>query len=127
VAEAAAGGAADRRNVPTMLHRLGWWWRVGYHLPWLTWTVRGLAIWGVLAVVLFAIAASRRAPKRDRSQQPSEDGLSLGWIAFLVLVGIPSAAVLVAASVFFAPFAGLLAVIALAAVGLDTLKRLVRR
>jgi hypothetical protein len=49
------------------------------------------------------------------------------WIAFLILVGIASAGVLAADSVFFAPFAGLLFVIALAAVGLETLKGLVSR
>jgi hypothetical protein len=74
------------------VHDLTWWWRVGPRHPWLTWTFRGLGIFGYVGLLglvsLLSSEGSGRPDKRERARRsrPSEEEQSgWNWKAWVVL------------------------------------------
>jgi len=73
------------------VHDLTWWWRVGPRHPWLTWTFRGLGIFGYVGllglVIVLSSEGSGRSDKQERAtgSQRSEKEQLWGWKAWMVL------------------------------------------
>jgi hypothetical protein len=65
------------------LHELVWWWWVGPRLPWLTWTFRGLGIFGYVGllglVILLSSEGSGRPNKRRRRSKRRAQKKSWNW------------------------------------------------
>jgi hypothetical protein len=99
------------------LHEIIWWWRLGGQRPWLTWTIRGLSIFGLVAFALLIAGlglADGSGPKqtpveKDEATPADEETKDLGWgfIAGLIALAIPAALVLAVMCSLLAPFLGL--------------------
>jgi hypothetical protein len=73
------------------VHDLTWWWRVGPRHPWLTWTFRGLGIFGYVGllglVILLSSEGSRSSTpdKRARRSGQREEKQAWNWKSWVVL------------------------------------------
>ena len=73
------------------VHDLSWWWRVGPRHPWLTWTFRGLGIFGYVGLLGFVLLLSSEGSgrpdrrKRPRRSRRGEEEQLWNWKAWVVL------------------------------------------
>jgi hypothetical protein len=78
---------------PRSLHEAVWWWHVGRRVPWLMWTVRGLAFVGYVGLFA-AVTAMAVSPESRRSDEPApgQETNVLDWTfwVFLGLLAIPA-------------------------------------
>jgi hypothetical protein len=84
-------------------HDIVWWWSLWYQHPWLTWTIRGLSIYGVLAFVGLFVALVARGERRGAGGAGRQG--KRGW----GLLGVGLAALAIAAAVLLAVFVTILA------------------
>ena len=97
-------------------HEVIWWWRVGDR-SWLTWTIRGLAIYGLVAFAgIIAVLASegsgstRRGSKRRMRRRSTETNGLFPTLLFLV-VTVAAFVVLAVMCSLIAPFLGLVGIV----------------
>jgi hypothetical protein len=73
------------------VHDLTWWWRVGPRHPWLTWTFRGLGIFGYVGLLGFVLLLSREdsgrpgEAKAAKTVPTGEQEQLWNWKAWVVL------------------------------------------
>jgi hypothetical protein len=73
------------------VHDLTWWWRVAPRVPWLTWTFRGLGIFGYVGLLgLVLLLSSEGSGRPDKRQRPRRSGRGeeeqlWNWKAWVVL------------------------------------------
>lgn len=113
---AIAGVAAPLSQLHS-LHEIIWWWGLGGQRAWLTWTIRGLSIFGLVAiagVIVGLCLAEGSGPEqtpaeKDQAAPIDEETKEMGWgfIAGLIALAIAAAVVLAVMCSLLAPFLGL--------------------
>ena len=109
------------------LHEIIWWWGLGGQHPWLTWTIRGLSIYGLVAFagIIVLLGSEGSGPRQGRSKRrkrrrPRKSNVLPYWLLALAIPAFVVGAVMCS---ILAPFLGLFGLVMAYAVLADV-KRL---